>query len=131
MTHVDALGKHCATLGSPSDKRFREVLTSWQKRNAPYVNAALAYMSDIEDRIKAGQGEAARQDFRNQRKTEFVESTHKSETVWFPDGKVDEQSYQHLADFVADGSLDVDKNKEFFPVLQEAKLGMPEAGEQP
>lgn len=130
MTQVDVLGKHCSTLGSKSDHRFREVLASWQKRNSPYVNAALEYMADIEDSIKASQGEAARQDFRNQRKAEFVESTHNSEAVWFPDGKVDEQSCQHMTSFVADGSLDVDKNKEFFPILQEMRSVMPEVDDQ-
>ena len=130
MTHVDALGKHCSALGGKSDSQFLDALTSWQKRNAPYLNAALEYMADIEDTIRASQGEAARQTFRDERKAEFVESTRKTEAVWFPDGKVDEPSCQHLATFVADGSLDLDKNRDFFPTLQEIKSTMPEADEQ-
>lgn len=118
MTHVDALGDHCATLGSNADGDFMQVLKAWQGRNVPYVNAALDYMADIEDYISAVQGEAARASFRADRKAEFVASTRKSEAVWFPERKVDEASCRRLASFVANGSLDVDQNAEFFPILQ-------------
>lgn len=121
MTHIDALGDHCARLGSPSDGEFMQVLSAWQRRNTPYVNAALEYMADIEDFISSTRGEPARRDFRAARKAEFVDSTRKSEAVWFPDGHIDEASCRHLAAFVASGSLDVDQNAEFFPILQQLK----------
>jgi hypothetical protein len=124
MTNVDVLEKHCSALGSKSDGQFVKTLDGWEKRNNPYVNAAMEYMADIEDGIRSGKGEASRQDFRNARKAEFVNSTHKAEAVWFPDGKVDEQSCQHMASFIANGSLDLDKHKEFFPVLQDLKIRM-------
>ena len=85
------------------------------------MNAALEYMADIEDFISAQQGEAARKAFRAARKAEFVASTRKTEAVWFPDGLVDEASCRHMATFVANGSLDVDQNTEFFPILQTLK----------
>lgn len=121
MAHVDALGDHCAKLGSPSDDEFMHVLKAWQDRNAPYVNAALEYMADIEDFISATQGEAARSEFRAERKAEFVASTRKTEAVWFPDGRIDEASCQRTAALVANGSLDLDQNIELFPVLQTLK----------
>ncbi|MEP7185353.1 MAG: hypothetical protein ABI767_05880 [Rhodanobacter sp.] len=124
MTNVDVLEKHCSALGSKSDGRFVEVLDGWEKRNNLYVNAALEYMADIEDGIRSSKGEASRQNFRNARKAEFVNSTHDAEVVWFPDGKVDEQSCQHMASFVANGSLDLDKHKQFFPVLQDLQIRM-------
>ena len=124
MTQVDVLEKHCSALGSESDEHFLEALDGWEKRNNLYVNAALEYMADIENRIRSSEGEASRQNFRNARKAEFVNSTHKAEFVWFPDGKVDEQSCQHMASFVANGSLDLDKHKEFFPVLQDLEIRM-------
>lgn len=121
MAHVDALRDHCAKLGTPSDNEFMHVLNAWQDRNTPYVNAALEYMADIEDFISVTQGEAARQEFRAARKAEFVASTRKTEVVWFPDGLIDEASCRHMAAFVANGSLDLDQNAEFFPVLQTLK----------
>lgn len=121
MTQVDALGGHCAKLGGPSDDEFMHVLKAWQHRNAPYVNAALEYMADIEDFITAQQGESAQKEFRAARKAEFATSTRKTEAVWFPDGRVDEASCRHMAAFVANGSLDVDQDSEFFPILQTLK----------
>jgi len=121
MAQIDALGDHCAKLGGPPDDEFMHVLKEWQDRNTPYVNAALEYMADIEDFISAKQGEAARKAFRAARKAEFVASTRKTEAVWFPDGLVDEASCRHMATFVANGSLDVDQNTEFFPILQTLK----------
>lgn len=121
MTQIDALGDHCAQLGSPSDGEFMQILKAWQGRNMPYVNAALEYMADIEDFISATQGETARQEFHAARKAEFVASTRKSEAVWFPDGQIDEASCRHMAAFVANGSLDLDQHAEFFPILQELK----------
>jgi hypothetical protein len=42
-----------------------DALASRQKRNVPYVNAALSYMSQIEEMIEAKQGAVARQEFRD------------------------------------------------------------------
>jgi hypothetical protein len=124
MTHVDVLEKHCSASGSESDDPFLEALDGWEKRNNLSVNVALEDVADIEDRIRSSEGEASRQNFRNARKAEFVNSTHKAEAVWFPDGKVDEQSCKHMASFVANGSLDLDQHKEFFPVLQDLEIRM-------
>lgn len=121
MVAVDALGDHCSGLGSPSDEQFLAALKAWQGRNAPYVNAALEYMADIEDFIKATQGEPARKQFRADRKTEFVASARKAEVVWFPKGRFDEASCQHMANQVASGVMDLDQNAEFFPILQTMK----------
>jgi hypothetical protein len=98
-----------------------QALKAWQGRNVPYVNAALEYVADMEDFISETQGEPARESFRADRKAEFVASTRKSEAVWFPDGKVDEARCRRLASFVANGSLDLDQNVEFFPILQALK----------
>ena len=121
MTQIDALGDHCAKLGGPPDNEFMHVLKGWQDRNAPYVNAALEYMADVEDFISAKQGDAARKAFRAARKAEFVASTRKTEAVWFSDGLVNEASCRYMAAFVANGSLDLDQNTEFFPILQTLK----------
>ncbi len=121
MTQVDALRDRCAKLGSPSDGEFRQALTDWQRRNAPYVNAALEYMAATEDFISAAQGETARKEFRAARAAEFAAATRKSEAVWFPDGRIDEASCRQMANFVANGSLDVNQNAEFFPILQTMK----------
>jgi hypothetical protein len=121
MTHVDALGTHCAKLGGAAGADSMRALEAWQDRNMPYVNGALEYMADMEEFISAAQGEAARKSFRADRKAEFVASTRKSEAVWFPDGKVDETSCLHLASLVATGSLDLDQNADFFPVLETLK----------
>ncbi|MEO8811011.1 MAG: hypothetical protein ABI386_12280 [Rhodanobacter sp.] len=121
MVQIDALGDHCAKLGGPSDAEFMHVLKAWQHRNAPYVNAALEYMADIEDFIAARRGEAAQKEFRAARKAEFVASTRKTEAVWFPEGMTDEASCRHMAAFVSNGSLDLDQNTEFFPILQTLK----------
>lgn len=121
MIAVDALGDHCSKLGSPSDAQFADVFKTWRDRNAPYVNAALEYMADIEDFIQAEKGEAARATFRADRKAEFVESTRTAEAVWFPDTHVDETSCTRMAAHYADGSLDLEKSSEFLPILQTLK----------
>lgn len=121
MIAVDALGNHCSKLGSPSDVQFADALKAWQGRNAPYVNAALEYMADIEDFVQAKQGEAARAGFRDNRNAEFAASTRKAEAVWFPDHSVDEASCRRMANRYADGSLDLDRSSEFFPILQTLK----------
>ena len=118
MTQVDALGQHCARLGEPARLEFAPVLEAWQHRNAPYVNAALEYLADIEDYISATRGEAARKEFRAARSAEFAGATRESEAVWFPDGRIDEESCRRLANQMASGSLDLDRNAEFFPILQ-------------
>jgi hypothetical protein len=128
MVNVDALGDHCSKLDSPSDGQFLDTLKAWQGRNTPYVNAALEYMADIEDFISAEQGEAARKKFRAGRKAEFVAAARKSEAIWFPDGQIDEASCRHMAAFVANGSLDLDRNAEFFPILQALKAESDQKG---
>lgn len=130
MAEINALGDHCAKMGRPSDDEFVHVLKAWQDRNTPYVNAALEYMADIEDFISAKQGEAVRREFRAARKDEFVASTRKTEAVWFPKGMIDEASCRHLATLVANGSLDLDQNTEFFPILQALKAEADKKGTQ-
>lgn len=119
--NVDALGDDCSRLGSSSDGQILSALKTWQDRNATYVNAALEYMMDIEDFISAEQGEEAQRNFHAERKAEFVASTRKIEAVWFPGGKIDEASCMHMANRTADGSMDLDRNAEFFPILQMLK----------
>lgn len=130
MFNVDALGNHCSKLGSPSDGQFLDAFKAWQDRNAPYVNTALEYMVDMEDFIAAEQGEEARRKFHADRKAEFVASTHKTELVWFPDGMIDEASCMRVANHMADGSMDLDRNAEFFPILQALKAEADEKGAQ-
>jgi len=129
MVNVDALGDHCSKLASPMSGQFLGALKAWQERNAPYVNAALEYMADIEDYIKATQGEAVRKQFRADRKAEFVASAQKAELVWFPDRKLNEVSCLRMARHAEDGSMDLDQNAEFFPILQAMKAETGRKGE--
>lgn len=124
MANVDALGTHCSTLEGESDKPFTSALESWKRRNSPYVDAALKYMGEIEDHMAANQGEEARKKFRDDRKADFTQATHTTEAVSFRDGKIDSESCLNMANHAADGSMDLDKNKEFFPMLQEIKTDM-------
>lgn len=130
MVNVDALGNRCSKLGSPSDGQFLDAFKAWQDRNVPYVNAALEYIVDMEDFIAAQQGEAVRRKFHAERKAEFIESTHKIERVWFPNGIIDEASCMRAANHMADGSMDLDRNAEFLPVLQALKVEADKKGAQ-
>lgn len=121
MASVDALGTHCSTLEKESGKPFSNALESWKSRNAKYVDAALKYMVEREDDIAANQGEKTRQKFHDDRRAEFITATHAVEAVWFPDGKIDGASCRAVASHAADGSMDLHRNAEFFPVLQEIR----------
>jgi hypothetical protein len=127
MSNVDALGMHCSALESVSDKTFTTALASWQKRNLPYVNAALSYVADIEDYMLARQGEEARQKFHDDRKAGLVKATHTTEAVWFPTREIDKKSCLNMARHAADGSMDLDQNTEFFPTLQAMKAELESA----
>lgn len=130
MFNVDALGNHCSKLGSPSDGQFLDASKAWQDRNATYVNAALEYMMDMEDFIATQQGEEARRKFHAESKAEFVASTHKIELVWFPGGRINEATCMRVANHMADGSMDLDRNAEFFPILQALKAESDRKGAQ-
>ena len=124
MANVDALEVHCSKLNDESGQQSMSAIGLWKKRNATYENAVLEYMVRIEEWISSKHGEQARQDFRNERKTEFVKSARDTEAVWFPDGKIDERSCLRLASYVANGSLDIDQAKEFLPTILEITADM-------
>lgn len=124
MTIVDALGTHCSKLQGEVGKQSMDALLVWQGRNMLYVDAAFNYMADIEDRILAQQGESARQRFRNDRKAEFSGSARDAQAAWFPDGAVDDSSCLKFATHVGNGSLDLRRHEEFYPLLQEVSEDM-------
>ena len=41
--------------------------------------------------------------------------------MWFPNEMIDDASCMRVANRMADGSMDLDRNAEFFPVLQALK----------
>lgn len=121
MSHVDTIGSHCSKLPGKTAATSADALAAWQQRNSPYVNAALKYMARIEDMLGATHGEAARQQFRDDRKREFVSATHQAQSVWFPDAMVTDAGCLKLAAALDSGELDLRRQAEFFPILQQLK----------
>ena len=124
MTVVDALGTHCSKLQGEAGKQSMDALLWWQRRNMLYVDAAFNYIADIEDHILAQQGESARQQFRSDRKAEFSGSARQAQAAWFPDGAIDGNSCLRFATHVANGSLDLERHKEFYPILRKVSADM-------
>ena len=54
----------------------------------------------------------------------------KVERVWFPNEMIDEASCMRVANRMADGSMDLDRNAEFLPVLQALKVEADKKGAQ-
>lgn len=124
MIYVDSLGTLCAKLDGPTGEDALHALSSWKKRDAPYVDASLTYIAQIEEQLLASQGEDARKQFRDQRKAEFANAAREAQVEWFPEGKATEHDCKNLATHAAQGDVDLDKHAEFFSTLQAIKADM-------
>ena len=121
MTYVDTASQLCANASATAAQRSRDALAQWQAHNMAYVEAAFAYMAQVERWLAIEHGEAARRQFREDRKREFTSAVRSAQTTWFPDAVPTEEGCIRFSESLASGSLGFDRHAEFFPILKELK----------
>lgn len=122
--NTHAIDDRCAALTGEAGRQSSSAMAAWRLKNQRYVDAAFAYLATIEAMLEVSQGQAARKAFRRDRQADFARAASSTESVWFPEEKVDPSSCLNLAGHLADGSLDFDQNAEFFPLLVQIKADM-------